>query len=312
MSMVCGLDLHRQQITFDAWRRSRGRCGGAGCGSPTGNGSGAGCVTTSLGAPTGSRWRWRWRAAPAGGTWSRRSTPPGSRRTSPSRPTRRRRGAASITPRPTAPTPGCCASCCSRGELPESWIPPTDVLEWRERVRLYKSLVDQRRVWIQRIHAELFQHGVAVPGGGDPLGRRRGTGWPSDDVELTPAARQRVRVGYSMLEATDVEAQPLKRELHRFGHRQPACRALVESHYGIGGLIGGGGVVRARRLSPLLALRAGGAPHRPGRLRRLLRPASRPWLPDPARAADVAVGAVRSGDERLALGAAPTTPTTRR
>ena len=49
------------------------------------------------------------------------------------------------------------------GRLPASWIPPTIVLEWRERVRLYKSLVDQRRVWIQRIHAELFQHGVAVP-----------------------------------------------------------------------------------------------------------------------------------------------------
>ena len=44
------------------------------------------------------------------------------------------------------------------GELPESWIPPTDVLEWHERVRLYKSLVDQRLVWTQRIHAELFQH----------------------------------------------------------------------------------------------------------------------------------------------------------
>ena len=28
------------------------------------------------------------------------------------------------------------------GDLRESWIPPTDVLEWRERVRLYKSLVD--------------------------------------------------------------------------------------------------------------------------------------------------------------------------
>ena len=50
-----------------------------------------------------------------------------------------------------------------RGELPESWIPPVVVLEWRERVRLYKSLVDQRSVWTQRIHAELFQHGVAVP-----------------------------------------------------------------------------------------------------------------------------------------------------
>ena len=122
------------------------------------------------------------------------------------------------------------------GELPESWIPPTAVLEWRERVRLYKSLVDQRRVWIQRIHAELFQHGVAVP-----EAQIRSTDTRdrllSDEVDLTPAGRQRVRVGYSMLEATDVEAQLLKRELQHFGHRQPACRALVEANYGIGGLI---------------------------------------------------------------------------
>src|SRR5215204_2197213 len=37
------------------------------------------------------------------------------------------------------------------GELPESWIPPAGVLEWRERVRLYMSLVNQRTVWCQRI-----------------------------------------------------------------------------------------------------------------------------------------------------------------
>ena len=49
------------------------------------------------------------------------------------------------------------------GDLPESWIPPEAVLEWRERVRLYKSLLDQRIRWIQRIHAECYQHGVAVP-----------------------------------------------------------------------------------------------------------------------------------------------------
>jgi hypothetical protein len=42
MSMVCGLDLHRQQITFDALRPRRARCGGAECGNPTENGSGAG------------------------------------------------------------------------------------------------------------------------------------------------------------------------------------------------------------------------------------------------------------------------------
>jgi transposase len=121
------------------------------------------------------------------------------------------------------------------GELPESWIPPTVVVEWRERVRLYKSLVDQRCVWTQRIHAELFQHGVAVP---ETAIRSAVTHdrLMSDEVDLSPAGRQRIRVGYTMLEASDAEAQALKRELQRFGRRQPACRALVAGNYGIGGL----------------------------------------------------------------------------
>jgi transposase len=122
-----------------------------------------------------------------------------------------------------------------RGELPESWIPPTIVLEWRERVRLYKSLLDQRRVWIQRIHAELFQHGVAVPEAQirAPSTRQWLAG---DDVSLTPAARERIGVGYAMIDATDAAAVPLKRQLQRFGMRQPGCPAQVDAHYGIGGL----------------------------------------------------------------------------
>jgi transposase len=122
------------------------------------------------------------------------------------------------------------------GDLPESWIPPTEVLEWRERVRLYKSLVDQRTKWVQRIHAELYQHGVAVPEGAirSAVTRARLAG---DTVQLSPAGRQRIRVGYQMIDATDTEALPLKRDLQRFGARQPACRALADAQYGIGGLI---------------------------------------------------------------------------
>ena len=40
-----------------------------------------------------------------------------------------------------------------------------------------------------------------------------------------------------MIDVTDAEAYPLKKDLQRFGARQPACRALVEAQYGIGGLI---------------------------------------------------------------------------
>ena len=122
------------------------------------------------------------------------------------------------------------------GELPASWIPPAGVLEWRERVRLYVSLVNQRTVWCQRIHAELYQHGVAVPEGAIRTAQTRAM-LADADLQLSPAGRQRITVGYRMIDATDAEALPLKKELQRFGARQPACRALVEAQYGIGGLI---------------------------------------------------------------------------
>src|SRR6266498_4201187 len=42
------------------------------------------------------------------------------------------------------------------GEPPESWIPPAHLLEPRTRVRMRKTLVDQRTAWQQRLQAQLF------------------------------------------------------------------------------------------------------------------------------------------------------------
>ena len=39
-----------------------------------------------------------------------------------------------------------------------------------------------------------------------------------------------------MIDATNAQALPLRAELSRFGTRQPACRALVDAHFGVGGL----------------------------------------------------------------------------
>jgi hypothetical protein len=115
------------------------------------------------------------------------------------------------------------------GELPESWIAPEPVLEWREHVRLYVSLVNQRTVWCQRIHAELYHHGVAVPEGAIRVSRTRAM-LADPALQLSAAARERIAAGYRMIDATDLKTQPLKRELQRFGTRQPACRALVDAH----------------------------------------------------------------------------------
>ena len=42
------------------------------------------------------------------------------------------------------------------GRLPEAWIPPAHVREWRTQTRLRKTLIDERTSWVQRIQATLF------------------------------------------------------------------------------------------------------------------------------------------------------------
>jgi transposase len=45
----------------------------------------------------------------------------------------------------------------AEGRLPEAWIPPAHVREWRTRARLRKTLVDERTSRPQRVQATLFQ-----------------------------------------------------------------------------------------------------------------------------------------------------------
>jgi transposase len=116
------------------------------------------------------------------------------------------------------------------GRLPESWIPPAQVLEVRTLVRCYKALADEHTAWLQRVHATLFHHGVPAERNLLAPDRRerleRGSG-------LSPAARQLVTVALRMLDQLDAELDLLRAELTRFARRQPGCRALDEL-YGIG------------------------------------------------------------------------------
>jgi transposase len=118
------------------------------------------------------------------------------------------------------------------GRLPESWIPPTHVLEARTQVRCYKALTDAHTAWLQRVHATLFHHGVPAQHnllGPDQRARlERGTG-------LSPAARQLVTVALGMLDQLDAELDRLRAELIDLARRQPGCQAL-DGLYGIGPL----------------------------------------------------------------------------
>src|SRR5438128_8350266 len=116
------------------------------------------------------------------------------------------------------------------GELPESWIPPAQILELRTLVRLRKTLIDQRIAWQQRIHAQLFHQGV-------PAGLRLRTRPGREALakaELSPAGRELVALGLRMLDLFDLELAPLDRQLRAFARRQRGCRALIERLYGVG------------------------------------------------------------------------------
>jgi transposase len=234
MSMVCGLDLHRGQVTFDAleletgetfrgriWKPDRARLRRwlAEELAPRANG---GPVAVAVEGCTG--WRYVLEEVSSAGFEAHLAEPADTMAA-------RGRKKRAKTDRSDARL---LRELLAAGELPESWVPPEVVLEWRERVRLYKALLDQRHVWVQRVHAELYQHGVALPEGELTSQDAR----PAlCALALSPAGQERVRIGYEMIDATEAQAKPLRAELSRFGRSQPACRALAQAHYGIGGLL---------------------------------------------------------------------------
>jgi len=232
--MVCGLDLHRGQITFDAAVVENGEVWRGRLWSPdrerfrrwlredVARRAGDGPVSIAVEGCTG--WRYVVEEVMAAGFDAHLAEPADTQAA-------RGRKQRAKTDRSDARL---LRVLLEDGELPESWIAPELVLEWRERVRVYKALVDQRTQWVQRIHAELYQHGVAVPEGAI---RSAATRASLETVELSVAARERVTIGYRMIDDTDAIALPLKKELQHFGSRQPGCRALVDAHYGIGGLL---------------------------------------------------------------------------
>jgi hypothetical protein len=96
------------------------------------------------------------------------------------------------------------------GRLPESWIPPTHVLEVRTQVRCYKALADEHTAWLQRIHATVFHHGV--PAERNLLAPQR-RGRLERGAGLSPAAHQQVTVALRMLDHLDAELDRLRAEL---------------------------------------------------------------------------------------------------
>lgn len=118
------------------------------------------------------------------------------------------------------------------GRFPESWIPPAHVLEVRTLGRLYCALMEERRAWQQRIHAQLFHQGcppvtaLLSAAGRDALAA----------AELSAIGRRYVDTALRRIDELSTEIEPLRAQLVDFARHQRGCQVLQARHYGVGWL----------------------------------------------------------------------------
>jgi transposase len=116
------------------------------------------------------------------------------------------------------------------GRLPEAWLPPEHVRQWRSRARLRNTLVDERTSWTQRIRATLYHHGVA--GAPDELRTLAGRQFLAR-LELPVDARERITTALEIIDLLDAQLAELERDLRALARRQAGCQALM-AQYGMG------------------------------------------------------------------------------
>jgi transposase len=121
-----------------------------------------------------------------------------------------------------------------QGRLPECWIPPSLILEYRALLELYADLREERTAWVQRIHAVLFHHG-APHIGGTRLGTAAGVAaLRTAERACSPAGQLQVTVALESLEQADRRLHQVRRQLVEAARHLAGARELHARLYGVG------------------------------------------------------------------------------
>jgi transposase len=123
--------------------------------------------------------------------------------------------------------------------LPECWIPPAQILEYRALLETYHDLRRAHTAWVQRIHAVFFHQG-APPLGEGALRTEAGLAGlrAAAAVHLTGAGQLQVATALDMLAATEAQLGPLRHQLRDAARHLTGARVLAERLYGVGPLTG--------------------------------------------------------------------------
>ena len=123
----------------------------------------------------------------------------------------------------------------AEGRLPECWIPPAQILEYRVLLETYHDLRAAHTAWVQRIHAVFFHQGAPALGEGtlrtEPgLAALRAAA----AAHLSPAGQLQVATALDMLAATEAQLGPLRHQLADAARHLTGARVLAARLYGVG------------------------------------------------------------------------------
>jgi len=173
--------------------------------------------------------------------------------------------------------------------LPECWIPPAQILEYRALLELYHDLRAERTAWVPRIHAVFFHQGAPRLGEG-ALRTEQGLAGlrAAAAAHLSPAEQLQVAAALDMIAAVEARLQPLRHQLLDAARHLTGAKVLAARLYGVGPLSSlaltcwlGGAV---------LLLGQGGPVRRPGHHRVVFGPQRPTWAAVPAGATSAALG----------------------
>ena len=125
----------------------------------------------------------------------------------------------------------------AEGRLPECWIPPAQILEYRALLETYHGLRRAHTAWVQRIHAVFFHQGApplsegALRTGQGLAGLRAAAA-----AHLPAAGQQQVATALDMLAATEAQLGPLRHQLRDAARHLVGAKVLAERLYGVGPL----------------------------------------------------------------------------
>jgi transposase len=126
-------------------------------------------------------------------------------------------------------------SLLAEGRLPECWIPPEQILEYRALLETYHDLRAEHTAWVQRIHAVFFHQG-APPLGEGALRTEPGLAAlrAAAAAHLSPAGQLQAATALDMLAATEARLGPLRHQLQEAARHLMGAKVLAARLYGAG------------------------------------------------------------------------------